>query len=181
MLHGVRPPTAAVLSALRMRSQSLLIMWLVAPARAQIPQLFQTLDQNADGVLSRSELGVFSQSAIGPNGQPLDVAGQQTHFDTLDLNSDGKISYEEFEQAASTASMASSSNTGLQDAESAAGSILAHFDQDHDGQLNLDELAGFLAASHGLTAEMLDVDGDGFITKDELIYAMRSMAGQSFS
>ena len=156
-------------------------MWLVAPARAQIPQLFQTLDQNADGVLSRSELGVFSQSAIGPNGQPLDVAGKQTHFDTLDLNSDGKISYEEFEQAASTASMASSSNTGLQDAESAAGSILAHFDQDHDGQLNLDELAGFLAASHGLTAEMLDVDGDGFITKDELIYAMRSMAGQSFS
>ena len=71
------------------------MMWLVAPARAQIPQLFQTLDQNADGVLSRSELGVFSQSAIGPNGQPLDVAGQQTHFDTLDLNSDGKISYEE--------------------------------------------------------------------------------------
>ena len=83
---------------------------------------------------------------------------EQTHFDTLDLNSDGKISYEEFEQAASTASMASSSNTGLQDAEEAAGSILAHFDQDHDGQLNLDELAG-LAASHGLTAEMLDVDG----------------------
>ena len=164
-----------------LRSRHVLLIGLVAIARSQIPELFQTLDQDADGFLSRSELRTFSQSAIGTHGQPLDVAGQQAHFDTLDLNSDGKISYEEFEQAASTASMASSSNTGLQDAESAAGSILAHFDQDHDGQLNLDELAGFLAASHGLTAEMLDVDGDGFITKDELIYAMRSMAGQSFS
>ena len=161
-----------------MRSQRFSFLLWLATAAAQIPELFQTLDANADGFLSRDELRTYSQSAIGPDGQPLDLAGQTAHFDGIDANSDNIISFEEFQEAAA---LASGGGNGVQDASSAAEQILNHFDSDHDGRLNQDELAGFFSASHGLSMEMLDADEDTFVTQEELIYAMRTMAGQSFS
>ena len=74
--------------------------------------------------------------------------------------------------AASMGSGGGGENSPMQDPGAAADAILGHFDNDHDGQLNAAELAGFLAMSHGLTAEMIDTDSDGLVTKEELMLAM---------
>ena len=74
---------------------------MMSCVQAQMKEMFQTLDANGDLQLDRKELSAFSQAAIGPDGQPLTTAGQVAHFDGIDVDGSGYVSYEEFMTAAS--------------------------------------------------------------------------------
>ena len=160
------------------RAQALrqgLLLVMMSCVQAQMKEMFQTLDANGDLQLDRKELSAFSQAAIGPDGQPLTTAGQVAHFDGIDVDGSGYVSYEEFMTAASmTGGGGRGENSPMQDPDPAADAIIGHFDEDHDGKLNAEELAAFVSMSHGVTAEMIDRDGDGWVTKEELMLALAS-------
>ena len=48
--------------------------------------------------------------------------------------------------------------------------------QDKDGQLSQAELEVLLQMSHGVDVPSLDVDSDGFVTKEELMASMEKHA-----
>lgn len=152
---------------------------IMTVARSQIRELFETLDRDANGILSPAEVETFSSSAIGADGQPLDAVGRQQHFANIDSDQNGSIDYSEFELAASSG--AGSGSTAPTDFEASSQAIMSHFDADLNGKLSGSELDGLLAASHGLSAEMLDADADGSVTQQELARAMKSMIGGSAS
>ena len=139
---------------------------------AQHAELFQTLDQNGDGLLSRKEMRPFSQSTVDANGQQRDGFAQRQHFDGMDTNRDGFIDATEFAAASSIGQ----APAALQDPATMAAATLAHFDEDHDGRLSPEELATMLSMSHGVDVTELDADADGYVTQEELLASIEATA-----
>ena len=148
-----------------MRSILTFVLLILRESGAQHGEMFQTLDVDGDGTLSRRELRPISQTTVDPRtGQPRNGFEQRQHFERMDVNGDGRIDLMEFEAASTVAEGPSA----LQDPDAAAAATISHFDEDNDGLLGPDELSTLLSMSHGVDATSLDSDGDGFVSHEEL-------------
>ena len=131
--------------------------------------MFTTLDQDNDGLLSRREFRTVTRSAVTADGKTDGAQGlkERRHFDQVDTDHDGSISLAEFMAASGNGVMPSD----MQTPDSVASATIAHFDQDNDGRLGPEELEVLLQMSHGVELAKLDVDGDGYVTHEELMSA----------
>jgi Ca2+-binding EF-hand superfamily protein len=151
----------------------------------QITQLFDRLDQNKDGSLTRGELeGFFRPSGnapmatrSGPGGANPGGPRNPPDFTSLDTNGDKKISRDEWHGPPQSFDQVDSSGNGtIEESEWSArqsrmpppgggfgGHILEFLDADGDQKVSQTEFAA-LAQLFG----SLDTDHDGALTKDEL-------------
>lgn len=146
-----------------MMVSTLLVVLLFQGTSAQLRELFETLDQNNDGSLNRKEFRAFSQSTVGADGQPRDGFSQRQHFDSIDLDGDGLVGVDEF-----AASSSEVDAPHAQDPDAAAAATINHFDTDGDGQLSVSEMEALLSMSHGVDADSLDTNHDGYVSHEEL-------------
>ena len=146
------------------------------------PETFDRFDANDDGYLTRNEIqrGSFSGRGRGRNPQAL--------FESMDTNSDERISPEEFRGPAPMFALLDANGDGVLASEElttargfrgarglGGGGPAARFenlDADGDGQISSDEWAG-----PDQTFRMLDADGDGLLSSDEML-AGRGARGQ---
>jgi Ca2+-binding EF-hand superfamily protein len=150
------------------------------------PQIFDSMDQNKDGVIDEEEFGRLRNFRAG--GGP---RMGESLVKALDANSDGKISRDEFAKVLS---------------------LFDSLDQDHSGELSQDELNNFFRAineaqtkatggvnTSGAFASMdknkdgkitadetdekmfrnLDLNKDGSVTKEEFEKAVKQLADRS--
>ena len=154
--------------------RQVLIFSALALGAAQHRELFETLDENGDGALSRREFRRFSQSTVDASGQQRDGLAQRRHFDRVDADSDGVISSVEFTASSSSGE----APEALQDPAAAAAATVAHFDENGDGKLDANEMETFLSMSHGLDIQTLDADADGYVTQEELLRLIEQSMAQ---
>ncbi len=116
-------------------------------------QLFERLDQNKDGKISKDEL-----SAIGERGQ---------RFAQADADKDGDITREELQAALTRIREQAGQRFNPEQ-------LFARLDQNKDGKLQKDELPGPLAER----LAQADADKDGEITKEEFNAAAENLRGR---
>jgi len=124
--------------------------------------LFEQLDTNRDGFLSRAELAPLQMAGSDRyviRGEP----GTAAAFHAFDRNGDGFLSRTEAEAAL----------------RAAPGSTFAHFDTNRDGFLSMAEaspLLGSISTTQraGMTFSELDRDRDGFVNRAEAAALMPS-------
>jgi Ca2+-binding EF-hand superfamily protein len=134
-------------------------------------KLFNHLDANNDGVLSKEEAGRAPRGGDLGNllglqfiftGQPINLA----RLEDMDANKDGKVSKEEFlayyrRNGAPAMRLINSGSRGNSEALTAA--LFKHLDLNKDGKLSRDELA-----QAPTSLAKLDQDEDEMITMEEL-------------
>ena len=144
---------------------------------AQAEEMFETLDKDGDGLLSRGEFKTFTQSAVGADGQMLGSEGltQRRHFDSSDRNRDGKISHEEYMAVVQMSTPQPPDDGGdnapagrMAEIQQAVDMTMHHFDQNNDGRLDADELELLLQHSRGVDISKIDADLDGYVTREEI-------------
>lgn len=98
------------------------------------------LDTNGDGVIDRKEAAANPRMAA--------------HFDTLDVNKDGRITADE------------RPHRGMRGDKGRRGERMAQLDADKDGRFSRAELVGRERMLQNFTA--IDANNDGYLTKDEM-------------
>ncbi|CAB4014340.1 calmodulin 1 [Paramuricea clavata] len=103
----------------------------------------------------------------------------QEAFDLFDKNRDGTISVKELREAMNQA--------GHDATEEMVKNMLKSHDKDENGVLSIDEFEAFLKKDNSVNYaelreafDLFDINGNGYISKDELIQAMKKM-GENLS
>ena len=156
----------------------------IDPRAKTFERLFERMDRNEDGAISRKEVGKHLKAAQVPGGL-FGVVHNKTKdsfMDKLDSDQSGGVTWGEFKGVAADILPASIKNeTGRIDA-SLADSTFGDFDRNKDGGISESELKrgtyellpedtsfrgtmAEVAAKLGIDA--LDADGDGAVTRDE--------------
>ncbi len=157
-------------------------------SRQRFGAVFQSLDRNGDGFVDGNDYElVVASLAQRRNLQP----GSPEHDDIRtkvmhgweglrelgDTDGDGQVTREEFVE--SLATLAESPEGFDRIGLSIADQMITAMDADGDGRLDLEEFTGMMgawgAASDRAEAQFghIDTDGDGFVTRDELLASMR--------
>lgn len=145
----------------------------------QANQIFDAVDTNKDGVLSRTEVEAHISKTMSPSA----VASL---FSSLDGNSDGVLSREEFQFGFTRSESAAlrrafglpqqDSESPSQDARTAlADELFAAIDSDSDGEISskafrchLEEMAGYSLRTIDSIMSVLDVDNNGKLSRTEM-------------
>ena len=149
--------------------------------------MFTRLDADADGAITKEELqavqgrqgGAQPGAWQGRRGDPAErwkgmlerwdanndlqlsreeFGGPEQAFNALDVNGDGTITAEEYNQAAGQ----------QRERANPAASLIRMMDEDGDGRLSEEEWGTFFTET--------DANGDGFVTLDELLVQMKKAA-----
>ncbi|QCB45541.1 EF-hand domain-containing protein [Hydrogenophaga sp. PAMC20947] len=115
---------------------------------ADADAMFDSVDADANGSLTGSEVGQIIKNMLGGSGTQAFVQnrGDETRFAELDADGDGAISMAEFgigsssDTAATTTASATSADVLNEDAIE---SLMASLDSDGDGQVSGTEIAAF--------------------------------------
>jgi Ca2+-binding EF-hand superfamily protein len=147
-------------------------------------RLFDRMDRNDDGAISKKEVGKHLKEAKVPSGLfgAVHSAAKDGFMENLDTNKDERVSWQEFQGAASSLLPADLRGVDGRIAPERAGGVFADFDANKDGNISADELekgtlerlpentsfrgtVAEVAARLGLDA--LDADGDALISAKE--------------
>ncbi|KAK7109899.1 calmodulin-like protein 5 [Littorina saxatilis] len=138
--------------------------------REQYMRVFNELDTDGNGWLSREEIGQWLKRA----GYSLSETQIESVFRMIDKNSDGKITLDEFYTFMELINKPPDSTSKLRQ-------VFTSMDTNGDGQLSEDELVGGLnRCGYQLTRQQvhklianLDTDGDGTISFEEFLAAFQ--------
>lgn len=162
---------------------------MVSVARQQrFGALFGSLDRNGDGYIDGSDYeGVVAMLArrrdLQPGAPDYDamrstiLGGWDAVRELGDADGDGRVTRDEFVACLDT--LAGSPEGLDRVAISVADHMITAMDADGDGRLDLDEYKGMMAAwgAPADRAEVMfgvnDTDGDGYVTREELLASVR--------
>lgn len=130
-------------------------------------QMFSQLDTNGDGKLDKDELAAAKAKA-----QPGSKEAQ--FLDSLQVDSDGSITKQEFQDQAKQYFQQMRSQDGGQMGQR----LFSKLDANNDGKLDQDELSSMASRTGQSTSDLLkamDSDGDGSVSQSEFQNYMSQM------